>query len=289
MIVADRADPEMIAACWTSAGDVLPSDSPSSSPFSISDRISAVSRAGFAGMGIAQDDLFQLRDSIGFDVVRSMLDDSPLHYVEIELLQNWWIPRGEPGDSYAVRDVLFEAAEVLGPTHIKIGSTDAPAPDSLDHLVEPLRELCDQAVEHGTRIAVEPMPFSIISTIPKGAELARATAHSSCGLIVDAWHVFRAGTTLAELKASLTVDIVFGIELDDADTDIVGSLLNDTTHYRRYPGEGTFDLAGFVDVVRGIGYTGTWGVEMLSDEARSVGLDEALARAFATGYAVVTD
>ncbi|MDZ7886182.1 MAG: hypothetical protein U5N53_26240 [Mycobacterium sp.] len=39
-----------------------------------------------------------------------------------------------------------------------------------------------------TRIAIEPMPFSIIDTVPAGAALARAAAHPAVGLLIDAWH-----------------------------------------------------------------------------------------------------
>ena len=36
-------------------------------------------------------------------------------HVEIELIERWWIPRGEAGHTYDVRDLLFEAAEAVAP------------------------------------------------------------------------------------------------------------------------------------------------------------------------------
>ena len=142
-----------------------------------------------------------------------------LTHVEIELLERWWIPRGEPGHTYDVRDLLFEAADVLPPVQIKIGSENGPpTPDPLA-LAAPLRELAEQAAAHGTRVAIETMPFSAIATVPMGAEIVSAADHPAAGLLVDAWHVFRAGTTLDELRAVLTPEMIFGVELDDAAPD----------------------------------------------------------------------
>jgi len=51
---------------------------------------------------------------------------------------------------------------------------------------------------------------------------------------------------------------------------------------RRYCGEGSFDLTGIITALRTAGWTGPWGVEILSDEHRSLPVDEALSRAAAT-------
>ena len=70
-------------------------------------------------------------------------------------------------------------------------------------LAAPLRDLAEQAYARGTRIAIETMPFSDIATVPMGAEIVSAAGHPAAGLVVDAWHVFRAGTHSDELRDSL--------------------------------------------------------------------------------------
>jgi sugar phosphate isomerase/epimerase len=80
---------------------------------------------------------------------------------------------------------------------------------------------------------------------------------------------------------------VVQVELDDADPEVVGTLFEDTRDHRRYPGEGSFDLTGFVEVVRGTGFTGPWGVEILSDAHRALPLDVGLARARDAALAVL--
>lgn len=278
---------DLVATAWTSAGNTSPKRSPATSPVPIGERVDAIAGAGYTGMGLIADDLAAVRDSIGFAALRDMVADAGLTHIEIELIERWWVPRGDAGHTYAVRDLLLDAAQVLEPSFIKIGSRNGPAFTDLHELVAPLRALADQAREHGTRIAIETMPFSGLATVPMGAELIQATGHSGIGLLVDAWHVFRAGTSLDELQASLTADMVYGVELDDAAAAVVGTLFEDTIDHRLLCGEGTFDLPGLVSVLRDTGFDGPWGVEILSTSFRALPVREALARAAETTLAIL--
>lgn len=269
----------LVATAWTSAGNTSPVNVPATSPVPIEERVAASAVAGFIGMGLIADDLLAVRDGIGFDGLRKLFDDNALTHVEIELIERWWIPRGEPGHTYAVRDLLFEAADVLQPAFVKIGSRTGPAFGDLGPVIPALRELADQAVAHGTRIAIETMPFSAIATVAMGAELVTAAGHPAVGLLIDAWHVFRAGTTLDELRAVLTPGVVYGVELDDAAPEVVGTLFEDTVERRLLCGEGAFDLRGLITVLRETGFDGPWGVEILSREFRALPVAVALERA----------
>jgi sugar phosphate isomerase/epimerase len=278
---------ELVATAWTSAGDTSPMRQPATSPVPIAERISAVADAGFAGLGLIADDLLVIRDSIGFPVLRNLIAEAGLTHIEIELIERWWIPRGAPGHTYDARGLLFDAADVLAPAFIKIGSELGPPTPQPEVLVDPLRELAEQAVEHGTRIAIETMPFSIISTVPMGAELISAAGHPAVGLLVDAWHVFRAGTSLDELRAALTPEMIYGVELDDAASTLRGTLFEDTVNNRLLCGEGCFDLRGLVAVLRGRGFDGPWGVEILSSSFRQLPVGQAVKRAAESALAVL--
>ena len=268
--------PQLVATAWTSAGNTSPMRVPATSPVPIAERVAAVAEAGFTGLGLIADDLLTIRDSIGFAVLRSMIGDHGLTHVEIELIERWWVPRGQVGNSYEIRELLFEAADVLGPSFIKIGSELGPRTPHPERLIEPLRELATQAAEHGTRVAIETMPFSIIPTVPMGAEIVSAAAHPGIGLLVDAWHVFRAGTSLEELRAALSPEMIFGVELDDATHDVSGTLFEDTVHHRLLCGEGSFDLRGLVALLRDKGFDGPWGVEILSSSFRHLPVAQAV-------------
>jgi hypothetical protein len=111
----------LVATAWTSAGDTSPMCVPSTSPVPIAQRVAAVADAGYCGLGVIADDLAIIRDTIGYVGLRDLLAGHELTHIEIELIERWWIPRGEPGHTYDVRDLLFDAADVLAPAFIKIG------------------------------------------------------------------------------------------------------------------------------------------------------------------------
>ena len=267
---------ELVATAWTSAGDTSPMRVPATSPVPIAERVAAIADAGYIGMGLIADDLRAIRNSIGFSGLRDLVADHGLTHVEIELIERWWIPRGEPGNTYEVRDLLLDAADVLTPAFIKIGSDLGLRTSHPEALIAPLCELATQAVQHGTRIAIETMPFSLIATVPMGAEIVSAAAHPGVGLLVDAWHVFRAGTSLDELRAALTPEMIFGVELNDAVPHVVGTLFEDTVYHRLLCGEGSFDLQGLIDVLRDNDFDGPWGVEILSTSFRALPVRDAL-------------
>jgi sugar phosphate isomerase/epimerase len=277
----------LVATAWTSAGDTSPIRVPATSPVPIGERVAAVAAAGFVGLGLIADDLAAIRASIGFAGLRGLIADAGLTHVEIELLERWWIPRGESGHTYDVRDLLFEAADVLAPTFIKIGSDLGPRTTHPESLIAPLRELADQAAGRGTRVAIEAMPFSIISSVPMGAEIVTAADHPAVGLLIDAWHVFRADASLEDLRDSLTPEMIFGVELDDATAEVVGNLFEDTLNHRLLCGEGSFDLRGFVALLRDKGFDGPWGIEILSASFRQLPVPQALKLAAASTLAVL--
>ena len=58
--------------------------------------------------------------------------------------------------------------------------------------------------------------------------------------------------------------------------------IDETVNHRKLPGEGEFDIPGYVEASREVGYEGPWGVEVLSDELRSLPIEEEFQRAYET-------
>ncbi len=56
--------------------------------------------AGYCGFGLIADDLAVVRDTIGYGALRNLMAEHGLTHIEIELIERWWIPRGEPGHTY---------------------------------------------------------------------------------------------------------------------------------------------------------------------------------------------
>jgi sugar phosphate isomerase/epimerase len=266
--------PALVATCWTSAGNVGPLDDPEISPFSAIERIHAVASTGWAGIGFGQDDLRVIRETVGFPAIRAEIESAGLGHVEVELASGWW--RDDDLRWRGTWELLLEAAHGLQASFVKIGTAFGSPVNDITPFVKPLRRIADEAAAIGTRVALEPLPFALIGSMPQGADLIRAADHPSAGLLVDFWHVFRADTTLAELVECLDSNIVFGVELSDAQLESIGTLFEDTRDRRTLIGHGAQDVAGFIRAMRDVGFDGPWGVEILSAEHRQRPLSEAL-------------
>lgn len=275
------AELELIPACWTSAGACDPLGDDDRSPLPIRDRVEAAAEAGFAGFGIRHGDLLVVEEELGFPEFRKLLDAHGLRHVELEFLEGWYSEGEVRAKSDAARKDLLRAAEQLGATRIKVGAHLAGGTLHVEKVAEEFSTLAEQAQGAGTIVGLEPMPFADIWTPLDGLAVVRTAGHRAGGLFLDIWHVERAGVDVAAL-ADIPGEYIVGVELDDADADVRGTLLEDTINNRRFPGEGVLDVRGFVDAVRKTGYSGTWGVEMLSTEFRRLPLLEALRRAHDT-------
>lgn len=277
------ADQGLVATCWTSAGAVLPASASELSPLPVLDRVDAVASAGFLGMGLVYDDLAAVHASIGFEALRDYAVARGVRHLEVELATDWWLDPGR-GAWRPRWELLLEAAQIFRSPFVKIGTSFGEPADSIALFVEPMRRLADEAAAAGTRVGLEPLPFALIASLPQGAELVRAVDHEAAGLVVDYWHVHRAGTTLAQLAEALDAAMVFGVELSDAGAEPAAgrTLFEDTRDNRRYPGHGDQDVVGFIRTMAALGWHGPWGVEMLSDEHRALPLDLALRSAFAS-------
>jgi sugar phosphate isomerase/epimerase len=98
--------PDLLATCWTSAGDVVPARNGDVSPWTVEERVAAVAKAGYKGFGIAAPDLAVVRDTIGYAALAQLLEENGLRYVEVEYLQDWWTRGDRRRTSDEVREVL---------------------------------------------------------------------------------------------------------------------------------------------------------------------------------------
>ncbi|WP_405866989.1 sugar phosphate isomerase/epimerase [Streptomyces sp. NBC_01515] len=277
---------ELLATCWTTAGDAAPDREDQRSPLDLRERVEAARDAGFTAFGLLYADLVEAERAYGIAGIRSLFEDNGIRHVELELLTDWWADGPRRAASDAVRAGMLRAIEALGARTFKIGPDVADELWELDVWAAEFAALAAQADGVGARLGVEPLPWSNLRTVHDGLRLVEAAGHPAGGLIIDAWHVERAHTPPADL-ADVPGSRIVGVELNDADSDVIGTLFEDTVHRRRLCGEGSFDLPGIIAALRTAGFHGPWGVEILSDAHRALPVRDAAAAAYRSAAALV--
>lgn len=283
--------PPLLASCWTHAGNAAPQTEDERSPFDMLERVHAVADAGWSGIGLVHADLVEVRDTFGLEKLATEIKAAGLEFVEVEFLGDWWTSGAEREASDRIRAELFEAAEKLGAQTLKVAGKMFSDDVDLDVMAEAFDKLADESREVGARIAMEFLPFTNFTNAAKGSDFVSRVGNSNGGLIVDIWHVYRAGNTPDDLLRDLNPDYLFAVELNDAAEPAppYEQLWDDTINERRLPGEGDWDLPRFINVVKELGFAGVWGVEILSEEHRAKSLQDEVTTAFRASEAVFAE
>jgi sugar phosphate isomerase/epimerase len=267
-----RIDASFLASFWTLAGPTDPMAGMSVSTVSLEERADAAAEAGFSGFAFIDTDLAALRETRTWKDIRGVLASRGLAFIEVELVTNWFAMGELKARSDEVRDFLFEAAQELGADHLKIiGDFSDICP--VAEMVDSFGALCAKAAGAGTRVAIELTPLTNLWSLDQGLDLIGDSGASNAGLLLDVWHIARAGIPYEEI-GKVPADLIYGIELDDADLEVRGTLREDTLRNRRLPGEGELKPARFIAEVHKAGYLGPYGIEILSDAHRKLPVRE---------------
>lgn len=289
MTGSGQVAPTLGAACWTTAGAADPwaADGDDRSPLDITERLGWASKAGFTGFGIRHLDLAHIEHTIGFPRFQRLFNEAGMEYLEIEFLEHWYCDSPErAGGDHQVTEFLRFAHE-LGPRHIKVGfEVDGRELDAA--LVSArLAELCDLFAPTGTMLAIESMPYADVTTPDVALELVDAVGSPHLGIVIDYWHVTRAGVTPEDI-ARIPVDKIASVELGDGHSEPHLPLMTDSIDHRLFPGEGSLPVAEMTATLARNGYRGPWSVEMLSTNFRAMPAREAIAKAADTTSQVVS-
>lgn len=278
-------DLQLIATCWTTAGDVRADAPDNLSRWRLEDRIDAAARAGFTGFGFWLGDLLAWRDGgRDYAALRQHLSDAGQSIVELEFLSDWFANGERRQRSDAARAELFHAADALGARHIKVMPPFQPGDAKGSTLAEAFAALCEDAAGHGLLVGMEMLPFSTLPSLASALEMAKAADAPNGGVLIDIWHVIRSGGVVEDVE-NVPLRFITSIELCDADLKMRGPMTEDTMRHRKLCGEGEFDVAGFIAALKRVGYTGPYGVEILSDAQRRLSLEDAAQRSFDTSAA----
>jgi sugar phosphate isomerase/epimerase len=251
------------------------------------DRVRAAAEAGFAAMGLYIGDYQRLRAEGASDAdLRAVLDHHGLRVVEIEALRGWSATGAEQAAYLQTEQSVFAMSDALGPGHHV--QVIGPYTGTLDDAAEAFAGVCDRAAEHGLAAAIEFLPE--MSNIPDAAtamQIVTAAGRANGGICLDCWHHFR-GANDDDMLRAVPAERIFTVQFDDGPRQPVDpDYYTDCTRHRNVPGDGEFDLAGFLRLVGEMGVRLPLSVEVMSDDLEPLPAGQVASRLAEATRAVV--
>ncbi|WP_329473345.1 sugar phosphate isomerase/epimerase and 4-hydroxyphenylpyruvate domain-containing protein [Streptomyces sp. NBC_01723] len=237
---------------------------------SLTEKLTAASRAGFDGVEIFENDL--LASPLTPEEIRARCADLGL---TIDLYQPMRDVEALPEEEFAraLRRARhkFELMNRLGTDTVLVCSSVSPhAVDDDDLAARQLGRLADLAGEHGVRVAYEALAWGRhISTWDHAWRVVRRADHPALGTCLDSFHILSRARDPKDLEGieDIPGDKIFFLQLADAPL-LAMDVLQWSRHYRCFPGQGGFDVAGLLRHVLRAGYTGPLSLEVFNDVFR---------------------
>jgi 4-hydroxyphenylpyruvate dioxygenase len=243
----------------------------------LEDKLNAAAGAGFAGVEIFENDL--IASPWSPERVRNHCAELGL---SIDLYQPFRDFEAVGPEAFQCNlrraERKFDVMQRLGADTVLVCSSVSPeAVDDDDLAAEQLHTLAACAVERGFRIAYEALAWGRhVDTWEHSWEIVRRGDHPALGLCLDSFHVLSRSSDADGIAgiADIPGEKLFFLQLADAphlDMDV----LQWSRHHRLFPGQGSFDLATFVDHVLATGYRGPLSLEVFNDVYRQSAPDRA--------------
>lgn len=279
---------QLVACYWTVSGPVEVHYGREWSTFDWRDRCANAQRAGFSGIGLWHADIrHQLETGRTLGEMAQIFRDAGLRHLEVEFLADFFAAPGTPERqaSDELKPLLLDTAAAFDAHHVKVGNIPG-TPCELGRLTEEFAALCDEAAQRtDAKVAYEFMPFDVnVNTLDTALKLATEADQPNGGLAIDTWHMAKLGIPPDELKR-IPPQFLTWVELSDGQFENMDDPIDEVVNHRHLPGEGEFDIPGYVEACRAVGYEGPWGVEVLSEELRKLPIEEEFQRAYETTIA----
>ncbi|MQY33501.1 hypothetical protein SRB17_14620 [Streptomyces sp. RB17] len=236
----------------------------------LTEKLAAVARAGFGGVEIFENDL--LACPLAPEEIRARCADLGL---SIDLYQPMRDIEGVPDEVFE-RNLRrarhkFELMNRLGADTVLVCSSVSPdAVDDDARAAGQLARLAGLAEEFGIRVAYEALAWGRhVNTYDHAWRIVEAAGHPALGVCLDSFHILSRGSEPKDLEgiADIPGEKIFFLQLADAPL-LAMDVLQWSRHYRCFPGQGGFDVAGLLRRVLAAGYRGPLSLEVFNDVFR---------------------
>ncbi|WP_095057209.1 MULTISPECIES: 3-dehydroshikimate dehydratase QuiC [unclassified Pseudomonas] len=232
------------------------------------EKLEAIAAAGFDGVEIFENDLLYYDGSPR--EIKQMCADLG---IAITLFQPFRDFEGCRRDRLARNleraERKFDLMQELG-TDLVLVCSNASADSVGDEqiLVDDLRLLAEHAGARGLRIGYEALAWGRhVNTYQQVWNIVRQADHPSLGVLLDSFHTLSLKGDPSAI-AEIPGDKIFFVQMADAPI-LAMDVLEWSRHFRCFPGQGEFDLPGFLAPIIKSGYTGPLSLEIFNDGFRA--------------------
>ncbi len=232
------------------------------------EKLEAIAAAGFDGVEIFENDLLYYDGSPR--EIKQMCADLG---IAITLFQPFRDFEGCRRDRLARNleraERKFDLMQELG-TDLVLVCSNASADSVGDQqiLVDDLRLLAEHAGARGLRIGYEALAWGRhVNTYQQVWDIVRQADHPSLGVLLDSFHTLSLKGDPRAI-ADIPGDKIFFVQMADAPI-LQMDVLEWSRHFRCFPGQGEFDLPGFLAPIILSGYTGPLSLEIFNDGFRA--------------------
>jgi 4-hydroxyphenylpyruvate dioxygenase len=232
------------------------------------EKLEAIAAAGFDGVEIFENDLLQFSGKPR--EVRAICSDLGLAIDMFQPFRDFDAATGAQLQRSLDRmQRKFDVMDELGTDLILVCSSVQPDASGDPHrLAEQFSRLAELAGNRRMRCAYEALAWGTqVKLYSQAWAVVDRVNDPSLGLALDSFHTLSLRDDPRPI-AKLAGERIFYVQLADApwvNTDV----LTHSRHYRCFPGQGEFDVTGFLRAVLDSGYTGTISLEIFNDEFRS--------------------
>lgn len=200
------------------------------------DAVDVAAAAGFAAVGVWYD-----HSTWTADVARKVaarLDHHGLIALDIEPIM---LGRGDDHG-----EAIVDAALHVGARHVLVASRDGENQRVSDRLAS----LAERLTGTPVRLVLEFLPALGVRTFAQAREIVDSVGHPALGILVDALHLARSGSTIDDVRRTPTQLLPY-VQLCDAPADLadptVERLIHEALHGRSLPGDGSLALDELLD------------------------------------------
>ncbi|WP_417233354.1 bifunctional sugar phosphate isomerase/epimerase/4-hydroxyphenylpyruvate dioxygenase family protein [Arthrobacter sp.] len=233
----------------------------------LEEKMLACARAGFDGIEIFEQDL--MVSPMSPQEIRALADR--LH-LTLDLYQPFRDFEGVDEDTLAANlrraEAKFELMNRLGiDTMLVCSNVGTATIDDDEVAAAQLRRLGETAQRFGIKLAYEALAWGrYVNTYRHAYRIVELADHPAVGTCLDSFHILSRGDDPAAI-ADLDPARIFFVQLADAPV-LALDILSWSRHYRVFPGQGGFDLVGFMTHLVHSGYDGPVSLEIFNDTFR---------------------